>query len=183
MKKGICLIIFLALCAFGVAKAHDVYQNGTATMVIHFEPGDESIANKPLTLFFDLSNSDKNFSITKCDCTLNITEEGKIILASKLLPAKAGEEFDIQGVPFTFANAGNYSFAISAVPLADGTFTPFSIEGTEDIVPAGIQAQNNSHSHTHHAYPQFQLAVYLLFTIFMGYCLFAGNKPKQKKST
>ncbi len=163
-------------------NAHEIIDGGTASLLIHIDPDNIAVAKKPTTIHIDLINSEKGFSLEKCNCTLSISqviegEDEKEILSTSLSPANEASDYNVKGVPFTFPDNGEYHINVSGEPTVKNLFTSFEIEVQEKVLPAGTTntATTSSHAHTHQ-HPKIMLAGTIIFTLVMGYFLFSNNE-------
>ncbi|MFZ2621045.1 MAG: hypothetical protein WAX85_00900 [Minisyncoccia bacterium] len=187
MKKLEIFVILILVSIAYTVSAHDIAESGTATLLVHIEPGEMAVAGKAVTLYINLENFEKGFSLEKCNCVFTIKQDEKEIFSAPLVPTKTNGEFDAKGIPFTFPNDGEYHLSVRATPITTNLFAPFEVEVHEKALPVGTVTPlnttiiNNTY-HTHnHAYPRVELAGMLIFTIVMTYFLFSDNKSLAKQ--
>lgn len=182
----IYLLCFLMLALYlpRAAHAHEIFTSGPATWELHIGPGHVAVAGKPVILDMVLESAGGGFSVNKCTCVLTITHDGKTLLSTALVPAKAGREFNVEAVPFTFPTDGAYQLHLSATPITSGFFTPFAIDDHEQVLPVGsVPPPDDSTSAASHAgHTQTHAVIYFIeaaiFTAVMGYFLFSNKKPQ-----
>ncbi|MES2315818.1 MAG: hypothetical protein V4486_03770 [Patescibacteria group bacterium] len=173
--------LFLIFFSYGYkARAHDLVEDGSAFLLVHINPDEVGIALKPTVLDLYLKNSEQGFDIYKCNCQFTISQvEGgggeKQIYTAALKPINNVGEFNIESIPFTFPTDGEYHLNVEAKPSIPNLFAPFEIEVKEQVLPVGSRVPLQM---SHSLYPRLELAAAGIFTLLMGYFLFANKKPK-----
>ncbi len=181
MKKVfISLVLPLIFFSFAfTVNAHSVAESGTANLLIHIDPDDIAVSGTPTTIHISLQNTEKSFSIEKCNCTFYIEQNEKKIFESPITPSSdQASIYNAQGVPFTWTNAGDYNIGIEGNPVGKNLFTPFTVEVPEKVFPIGTNPIQAEPTHQHGS-PRLILTEAALFTLLMGYFLFSHNKPKK----
>jgi len=128
--------IILAVCSITVllspsVSAHTLKADGTISAVLHFQPDDDPMSNKPSEYILFLNDSTKRFSLGDCDCTISIKKDGKTISTSPM-------QLNAQGViggSITFAEAGAYEVIFEGSPHKKDAFQPFTLKYLEPVAP------------------------------------------------
>lgn len=122
----ICAVIILFAPA---ASAHTLKTDGTISAVLHFQPDDDPISNKPTEYILFLNDSTKRFSIADCDCTIGVKKNGKTVSSE---PMRLNSQ-NIIGGSLTFTEAGAYEVIFQGTPTKNGTFQPFTLKYPEQV--------------------------------------------------
>jgi hypothetical protein len=128
--------IILAVCSITVllspsVSAHTLKADGMISAVLHFQPDDDPMSNKPSEYILFLNDSTKRFSLGDCDCTISIKKDGKTISTSPM-------QLNTQGViggSITFAEAGAYEVIFEGSPHNKDEFQPFTLKYLEQVAP------------------------------------------------
>lgn len=151
--------IILAVCSITVllspsASAHTLKTDGTISAVLHFQPDDDPMSNKPSEYILFLNDSTKRFSLGDCNCTITIKKDGKTMSTSPM-------QLNTQGViggSITFAEAGAYEVIFEGSPHKKDTFQPFSLRYLEQVAP---------NPDTGHPSPSFYLGISVVVVIML----------------
>jgi len=132
----LALCAFLTICSASTlitspASAHTLKTDGAISAVLHFEPDDDPISDKPSEYILFLSDSTKRFSMGECDCTVTVKKGAKIISAK---PMQLNHN-DMIGSPITFPEAGIFEVTFQGSPTKSGTFQPFTLRYLERVLP------------------------------------------------
>lgn len=138
-----CLLAGIGL--FGMATAHETVEHGTATMFVHIDPVEPPVAGTLATIFINLTNSEKSFSVRDCDCMLTVAHDKTILLKVVLEASDDPDTFGIKGVPVAFMTAGEYDLTVSGAPKVSSQFTSFDVDYDVDVLPAGSTSTPHSH--------------------------------------
>jgi len=140
MKKLLAIMLVLAPLVVLVPKvsAHFPATSGTIIAELHVEPDDNPVVGKPQTLDLILSDSTEHFNIAGCACVLSISKDGQPLYFQPVNAPNTGKPtiYSTQGVPYTFATAGNYRITFSAQPLVKGDFEPFNLNWDLEVPTA-----------------------------------------------
>lgn len=126
--------ITLAVCSITVllspsASAHTLKTDGTISAVLHFQPDDNPMSNKPSEYILFLNDSTKRFSLGDCDCTITIKKDGKTMSTSPMQLNSQG----VIGGSITFAEAGAYEVIFEGSPHKKDAFQPFTLKYLEPV--------------------------------------------------
>lgn len=177
MKKSVLIFLIAFSMWGGVVFAHETTTNGSASVFIHIDPDDNPKPGEPATLFIDVRNKEKGFSIENCDCVLTIGQEGTVLSTTSLVPSGDSSTYDVMSVPFTFPKNGTYDIGVDGTPKTPGTFTPFS---TDYDVTIGAPTGVSKHDHGEHS-SLFHIIHYGLFGGAMILALAIGIRENRKE--
>lgn len=135
MWRFVCCVL-LSICSVAIllvapASAHTLKTDGTISAVLHFQPDDDPVSEKPTEYILFLNDSTKRFSMAECNCTIAIKKDGKTISAS---PLRLNSQ-NIIGGTITFRQAGAYEVVFQGSPIKTDTFQPFTLSYLERVVP------------------------------------------------
>src|SRR5476651_1625220 len=86
------------------AYAHFPQTDKNITAVLHVEPDDYPAAGQPEAIYFIFSDITNRFKLSKCICSLSITQGKKEFFYGRLDPpqSRGSTVYDTQGIPFSF---------------------------------------------------------------------------------
>lgn len=144
-KRGIkewVFLFFLLVCLLYLpnkALAHSVEKNGPVLIMLHASPGDSPIIGQSAKLTFYITDSQKRFKATECDCRLEMSFNNEIILSTTSFSIiKNNPVFS-----FIFPQKGLYEVRLIAAPKIEGAFQSFVFNDDDFSVsrtPEGVRA-------------------------------------------
>lgn len=133
MKKkytwlSLIILLFSFLLSPRQAFAHFPATDRSITTILHVDPNDDPIPGQNARLYFDIIDAAQKFTLTKCSCSVSITEGGKQ-LSLQTLGRKVDHGPSIVGasIPFVFPKRDVYQIALIGRPTARQAFQPFSL--------------------------------------------------------
>jgi hypothetical protein len=157
------LLASALLASPGHASAHILKQNNGVLSVMHIEPDDKPLADELTTILIDFDTTSGAFHIADCDCKIALTEAGKVIPATALVPAFTGTNFEATS-KVTFPKPDVYHLVVSGTSK-DHLFGNFSV--SYDIRVPAYSPHHKSN----------QPVLYLLFGIVgLGFVSIIGNQ-------
>ena len=126
--KGVKSVVFLffllgsLFCLAPAAQAHFITTDGSVLIMLHASDDDDPIIGQPADLTFYITDSQKKFKAAECDCRLEISLNGQIVLSTTTFEnIKNNAIFS-----YTFPQKGIYTVKFTAKPLADKDFQNFA---------------------------------------------------------
>jgi hypothetical protein len=98
------------------------------SVLLHMEPQDSPVVNDPATLFFSITDSEKAFENSLCDCHITIFDKDKKIFEERLIKNEPDFGLNVFSTEFSFPKKAVYRVIFDATPTTVGIFNPFSIE-------------------------------------------------------
>lgn len=139
--KVVLALLCLLLLSISIPKqslAHYTQQDGDMSVVLHVYPGDNPVPGEEASIYFLFDDSSNRFSLSKCDCTVIISEKGKQIWRRKL-KEKQNNDASIWGIsiPYVFPRRDVYRITVTGKPLRTNDFGRFSISWDFRVSPDG----------------------------------------------
>lgn len=131
MMYTITVICAMIISFAPAASAHTLKTDGTISAVLHFQPDDDPISDKPTEYILFLNDSTKRFSLDGCACSITIKKAGKTISTK---PLRLNSQ-NILGGSITFTGAGAYEVIFQGTPVKNNTFQPFKLQYFEQVAP------------------------------------------------
>ncbi|MEK7585580.1 MAG: YcnI family protein [Patescibacteria group bacterium] len=119
-------LLTLALLVGQPASAHIMLQDQSIFVLLHAEPGDDPIIGEPATLYFSVTDKNKQFNSTDCDCRLSISLKKRSIYEGEIGANKIPNSRVLQ-TTFTFPRAGIYEVVLTGQPKTALAFQPFKL--------------------------------------------------------
>jgi hypothetical protein len=174
MKKSIALsfLCLVLLTGFAMrAEAHVLQVDGSIGAVLHIDPDDDPIANAPATFFFDFKDTQNQFQIPDCNCTVTVSSNGKTLFSENLNnTADVKTASTSASFSYTFPAEGIYAVVAQGAPVSGKQFQSFTL--TYDIrvdreAAAGAQPSWLSQLLGEHAIHIVIFAVAIVIGIFL----------------
>ena len=120
------LVVLLLFASSKDITAHSSDVKEGITVLMHAEPEDRPLANKPTILHFQIEDASHEFEIKNCNCMVTIYKDGQ-----KLLEKRAYEPTDKKSIysalaTVTFGKEGNYKVSLEGKPKDSEMFHPFT---------------------------------------------------------
>ncbi|HVM77129.1 MAG TPA: hypothetical protein VMU07_03190 [Candidatus Paceibacterota bacterium] len=132
--NGVFLIVLVAVFGFvSSASAHVWRTDGNITVLLHVNPIDAPVAGQPAELLFGITDAANQFATGTCQCSVEVSENGKVLLNKELIPWTGGPSLFTYEMPFTFPNPAVYSIVVTGSPKASGTFQNFQVSYDERV--------------------------------------------------
>ncbi|TSC84920.1 MAG: hypothetical protein G01um101413_304 [Parcubacteria group bacterium Gr01-1014_13] len=117
--------MFLLLGSFfyfpKAVQAHSIEADGSVLVMLHASDDDNPIIGQPAELTFYITDSQKKFKASGCDCRLTITLNDSVIFSTTTFNnVKNNAVFS-----YTFPQKGIYTIAFTANPLVENGFQSF----------------------------------------------------------
>ncbi len=104
-----------------VAQAHFIENDGPVLIMLHASDDDNPIIGQATSLTFYITDRQKKFQASNCDCRLTITlNEGVVFSTTTFNNVKNNAVFS-----YTFPQKGIYAVKFTAVPLVNDGFQSF----------------------------------------------------------
>lgn len=182
---GIVLLFSVSSPVF----AHDLQFDNNIGALLHIEPADTAVAERPATLIFHFLDKLKQFTPAQCNCSVVVSDStGKKILSAALDADDAYYGDDTRFTIVTFPQSGVYKVQLSGVPRVASGFVPFSTSYEVRVEKEGTVLASDAHMHSAHSGPGFLLLHTLHFGLFGLAFLAAGvvifrDKRREKRYT
>ena len=128
MKKLFIIFPIIFLLITPVASAHVLKSDGAIGIQLHLDPDDDPIINKPANFDFQISDKDKKFAFSNCNCSVAILKDGQQVFSTPLSASGAGSAMDSAMFSYTFTQKAVYNVIVSGTPKTPHTFQPFTIQ-------------------------------------------------------
>lgn len=130
---GITACLFLLYAS--PTMAHGYETSGPFSVLMHAEPGDKPVAGGKSIVNFFLSDRDKTFDATKCDCRIAISLEGKKVSEQAIFtePNNPADGNAISSINYIFNERGVYFVELIGVPKDGAKFSPFKVHFTQRV--------------------------------------------------
>ena len=140
MKRVI--ISFLAVISICITTsqpvfAHVLKTDGTIGAILHIQPDDNPKSGTPTTYELAFKDTNYQFSIQNCNCTVTIRQNDKTLDTGPLIASSA----HVSKNRYTFQNPGVYTLNVSGQPTQPNDFAPFSLTYTIRV-EAGSGSKN-----------------------------------------
>lgn len=140
MKLVFILVLFSVVFFFSVyqiAYAHFPATDGDMTVTLHVDPNDDPTPLQQANLYFLFDDSGRHFSVTQCNCTVTVSEQGRPIFQQQLT-ANNAKQPSIWGarMPFIFPRNDIYQIILTGKPKNNGTFQSFYLSWYFRVDPA-----------------------------------------------
>jgi hypothetical protein len=124
---GLLSVCCAALFWAPPASAHVLKVDGTISAILHVDPNDEPVSGVPTTYILFMDDSTGKFSLSDCDCTVSMIEDGQTIAIQSL---SANSQGIIDG-SIVFPKPDVYDLVFSGNPTAANAFQPFTLDYLE----------------------------------------------------
>jgi len=136
-NQKILLLLSLLLVTFSIPLlvfAHVLKTDGSIGAVLHIDPEDDPVANKPAGFFFEFKDIKNKFDPASCECNFSIIQAGKQIYSQPLFPGTDKQSFsmskpslDNASVFYTFPERDIYQIIVDGKPKKAGAFANFKL--------------------------------------------------------
>lgn len=138
MTKRLVLASFTAVVLAvsllgGSASAHVLKTDGSIGAVLHIEPDDNPTTGQPTTYVLSFSDDNGTLDISKCDCLVNIQENGKTIASHPIQVTDPTDSID----KYTFQKPDVYTLQFTGKPTTAGLFQPFTLNYLVRVTGSG----------------------------------------------
>lgn len=125
--KKFALVGLLAVAVLlpSYASAHVLQSDRSIGAVMHVDPDDDPEAGKPATFFFDIKDKTNRFTLSACDCSVQVLQNGSELTKNALGSASSG--LTVPAFSFTFPVRGIYSLRVHGSPKTPGAFDEFTL--------------------------------------------------------
>lgn len=123
LLSGISLTLLILIFAPAVASAHVLKVDGSIGAVLHINPDDNPTTGKPTDYTLSFDDSTNRFDVLKCNCSVQIIEQGKVIATKSL----AQTDYEFSENLYTFPQAAVYTMRFIGTPKKPGAFQPFTL--------------------------------------------------------
>ena len=106
--------------------AHVLKTDGTIGAILHILPDDNPKSGTPTNYELAFKDTNDQFSLKNCNCTVTIGQGGKTLDTSPLVASSA----HISKNAYTFQKPGVYTLNVSGQPTQPNDFAPFSLTYT-----------------------------------------------------
>ena len=160
--RCLLLIMLLVLIPMTVriptASAHVVKSDGTINVFLHVDPDDSPIVGKPSRLIFEISDSEKKFSASHCDCMVYVKNGSVMVSSGKL----TNNSFSV-----LFPETGVYTITLDGNPKDSFFFQKFSLSYDQRV--DRLEGQNYKIFLTEHVFHIlfFSIAIGLNFAFLV----------------
>ncbi len=176
---ALVLQIFLLLSPTPIF-AHETQSDGPIGAILHVDPGDQPVAGKKSSLFFEFTDMEEKLNLDNCDCKVSITRGDQEIL-SQSFSRVDGTEGTSGLIDFTFPQSDIYKARVTGKPKEDGQFAPFDLsfiirvenDGPKTISEAHSQPHNTFWDHVLHYMPTALLI--LILALMLAFALSKGK--------
>jgi hypothetical protein len=120
---GIVAALVLALGLPAITSAHVLKIDGTIGAVLHINPDDGPTTGTPTDYVLSFSDDTGRFSLSKCNCSVTVLENGRAI-ATKPLAASSNRVSENR---YTFIKPAVYTLRFSGAPKTPGEFQAFTL--------------------------------------------------------
>ncbi len=131
--KFVLFLFFLVSSLFyfsAPAQAHSVETDGSVLMMLHASPDDSPIIGQQASLIFYITDSQKKFKATECNCRLDIFTNDTIIFSTTTFDnVKNNVVFS-----YIFPQKGTYGIKFIAAPLVKQGFQNFAFNDDDAVV-------------------------------------------------
>jgi hypothetical protein len=124
-----------------IASAHSADRDGDVGALLHIDPEDYPVINRPQTLKFLYSDIQNKFKPMNCTCTVTISHNSQEVFR-QLVPPRYTK---VGIVTYTFSQPDVYQVRLTGVPKEPGQFTPFTLDysvAVHKFVPGEIQGSS-----------------------------------------
>jgi len=120
------LVVLLLFASSKEITAHSSDVKEGIAVLMHAEPEDRPLANKPTILHFQIEDASHEFEVKNCNCIVTIYKDGQ-----KLFEKPAHELTDKNSIysaltTVTFNKEGKYKVSLEGKPKESGMFHPFT---------------------------------------------------------
>lgn len=118
----------LVLTLPSITTAHEDAPSGPIKVELHVNPDDKPVAGQVSALSFDFTDDPTLFNLDKCDCTVEIKQDERVIarrVIDKDSIQAGGMDASFQ---YSFPKPGTYEVALSAKPRGGATFAAYEVE-------------------------------------------------------
>lgn len=117
-------VLLLSVCLPAQVFAHESKESGNTVILVHVNPFDTPVANKPAGVRVVVTQVEGNFPVDECDCKATISYKGKPLVTQSLFTD--GEISSL--VKIVFPQAGIYEVEVTGTPLRTKAFEPFDLK-------------------------------------------------------
>jgi hypothetical protein len=121
--SGVSLTFLLLLGLPTVASAHVLKVDGHVGAVLHINPDDNPTTGKPTDYVLSFNDDTGKFSLSKCNCTVSIIQNGTSV-ATKPLAISSSEMSENH---YTYIKPDVYTMRITGQPKQAGAFQSFTL--------------------------------------------------------
>ena len=132
-----------------LAGAHTLKTDGSISVIMHTDPDDDVVAGEPATVYFSVSDAANQFSARDCDCTIQISEAGRLLASEALTPDNTATSIFSYQMPFTFPDRAAYRVILAGEPKSSGQFSRFQIGFDLEVTKAPPVAATPRHAETY----------------------------------
>lgn len=121
------IILCLTYWTIPVAQAHFIVSDRDIKIVTHIVPNDDPIVGQPATFFFEISDKQRRFEASMCDCQVRIMRDGAELYSRQLFQ----DHQNVLGSPaftFTFPERAVYDVIVSGASSHADAFPSFLAE-------------------------------------------------------
>ena len=127
VKRLIAASFFITLLALVLrtspASAHVLKFDGDIAAILHINPDDDPISGTPTQYILYFDDDTGKFTLPKCNCRIDIQENGQVISTQPLTITNDLESIDT----FTFPKPDVYNLIVSGQPKVANTFQTFTL--------------------------------------------------------
>jgi hypothetical protein len=137
MKRSILTSLTVLVLAVGLfggsASAHVLKTDGSIGAVLHIEPDDNPTTGKPTEYILSFSDDNGTLDISKCNCMVNVQENGKTISSRPIQVTDPTDSID----KYTFQKPDVYTLQFTGTPTTAGLFQPFTLNYLVRVTGSG----------------------------------------------
>lgn len=123
LVAAVTLILLLLTGIPAIASAHVLKVDGHIGAVLHINPDDNPTTGSPTDYIMSFDDDTGQFSLLKCNCTVSIIENGKVIAHKNLVVSSS----EISEDRYTFLQPAVYIMRFGGTPKKAGAFQPFEL--------------------------------------------------------
>ncbi|MEO8065584.1 MAG: hypothetical protein ABI643_01865 [Candidatus Doudnabacteria bacterium] len=181
--KRIAVCSFTIIFAFGFirsASAHLYETDGSVTVLLHSNPDDDPIVGAAAALFFQIDDTANRFDQAQCDCSVEISKQGKKLFSSSLLRI-GGASIYAYTVPFTFPEKAVYSIVVTGKPKESELFQDFQVKYDLRVDRDQGQEATPATNSTSGRSAKLIAIIAVGFVVLAGLVIFFKSKRKSKQ--
>jgi hypothetical protein len=118
---------FLFSALISNVNAHILKTDGSIGIVLHVNPNDEPKASVESNIYIEITDKNKKFDITKCDCKIRILLDDKEILSDTLSQENQNIDLNSPVFKFIFPQIGIYQIRLIGAATNNEDFQKFNI--------------------------------------------------------
>lgn len=116
-----------------VASAHTLVENKGISAVMHIDPTDQPVANVPVNVTFAFEQTRPGFSMTRCDCLVEVRHGNQDSTLTRAVPAAAKAKRTLASM-VTFPEQGSYVVSLYGL-VSPGSNDTFRLAYTVNVAP------------------------------------------------